>query len=223
MNNEKLILNTDFLVIDFETLTPKGLPPEPIEIGIQKIQGLQIKYDAGISWLIQPPKGFHVTKLDYQLKGITDQDLIGKQTIDQVLNKVNNSCGKNDYIFIAQNAKYEANILSYHMEKFKNIAKTPILDTILLAKFVMPRLKNYKLDTLAEILDLPIPEDRHRALADCILTAQIFLRLLDELKRNGKELIYLSDLLNIAEIETKYNQPTQINLFDLVSLDYNES
>lgn len=220
MDEKALIHNTDFLVIDFETLTPKGLPPEPIEIGIQKIHGLQIEYGASISWLIQPPKGFHVTKLDFQLKGITDQDLIGQQTIDEVLRKVNNTCGKREYVFIAQNAKYEANILSYHTDKYKNIAKTPIMDTILLAKFVMPGLKNYKLDTLAESLNLPIPSDRHRALADCILTAKVFIKLLDKLKECNRELVYLSDLLHIAEIETKYNQPVQLDLFDyLQSID----
>ena len=214
MDNKELITNTSFLVIDFETLTPKGLPPEPIEIGIQKIQGLQIEYSSSVNWLIQPPEGFYVTRLDFQLKGITNQDLIGKQTIDQVLIKLDNACGKHDYVFIAQNAKYEANILSHHTNKYKNIAKTPIMDTILLAKYVMPRLKNYKLDTLAEILNLPIPADRHRALPDCILTAKVFLKLLDILKHNNKELIYLSDLLQISEIQTTYNQPVQLSFFD---------
>lgn len=30
----KLIKDTEFLVIDFETITPKGRSPEPIEVGI---------------------------------------------------------------------------------------------------------------------------------------------------------------------------------------------
>ena len=131
------------------------------------------------------------------------------------MNRVNNFCMKKDYVFIAQNAKYEANILSHHTEKYKSIAKTPIMDTILLAKHVLPNLPNYKLDTLAHALNLTIPEDRHRALADCILTAHVFLRLL-EIQNEKKEIIYLDELLKIAEIKTKYNQSVQIDIFDFL-------
>ena len=37
----KKIKETEFLVIDFETLTPAGRSPEPIELGIQKINGYE--------------------------------------------------------------------------------------------------------------------------------------------------------------------------------------
>lgn len=214
----KLVKETEFLVIDFETLTPKGRSPEPIELGIQKINGYTIDMDASVSWLIQPPEGLHVTKLDTIQTGIKESDLIGKQSIDQVMNRVNNSCMKKDYVFIAQNAKYEANILSHHTKKYEGIARTPILDTILLAKHVLPNLPNYKLDTLAHVLNLTIPEDRHRALADCILTAHVFLRLL-KIQNEKKEIIYLDELLRIAEIKTKYNQSMQIDIFDLLSFN----
>jgi|GEM_PF-821584 len=209
----KLVKETEFLVIDFETLTPKGHSPEPIELGIQKINGYKIDINASISWLIQPPEGLHVTKLDTIQTGIKESDLVGKQSIDQVMKRVNNSCMKKDYVFIAQNAKYEANILSHHTKKYQGIAKTPIMDTILLAKHVLPNLPNYKLDTLAHALNLTIPKDRHRALPDCILTAHVFLRLL-EMQNEKKEIIYLDELLRIAEINTKYNHPVQIDIFD---------
>lgn len=209
----KLVKETEFLVIDFETLTPKGRSPEPIELGIQKIDGYKIDINASVSWLIQPPEGLHVTKFDTIQTGIIESDLVGKQSIDQVMKRVNNSCMKKDYVFIAQNAKYEANILSHHTEKYQGIAKTPIMDTILLAKHVLPNLPNYKLDTLAHALNLTIPEDRHRALPDCILTAHVFLRLL-EMQNEKKEIIYLDELLRIAEIKTKYNQPIQLDIFD---------
>jgi DNA polymerase III subunit epsilon len=211
----KLVKETEFLVIDFETLTPKGRSPEPIELGIQKIDGYKIDMNASVSWLIRPPEGLHVTKLDTIQTGIKESDLVGKQSIDQVMKRVNNSCMKKNYVFIAQNAKYEANILSHHTEKYQGIAKTPIMDTILLAKHVLPNLPNYKLDTLAYALNLTIPEDRHRALTDCILTAHVFLRLL-EMQNEKKEIIHLVELLRIAEIKTKYNQSVQMDIFDLL-------
>jgi hypothetical protein len=42
----------------------------------------------------------------------------------------------------------------------------------------------------------------------------LFLRLL-EMQNEIKEIIYLDELLRIAEIKTKYNQSAQMNIFDL--------
>ena len=106
---------------------------------------------------------------------------------------IDKSCSKKkDYVFIAQNAKYEANILSHYTDECKGIAKTPIIDTILLAKHVLPKLSNYKLDTLASTLGLRIPENRHRALADCFLTAEVFLNYLNCKKESMREYIWMS-------------------------------
>ena len=53
----KLIKDTEFLVIDFETITPKGRSPEPIEVGILRIKQNKIDDSASINWLIKPPEG----------------------------------------------------------------------------------------------------------------------------------------------------------------------
>ena len=37
MNTDKFVINTEFVVIDFETITPKGRSPEPIELGMLRI------------------------------------------------------------------------------------------------------------------------------------------------------------------------------------------
>lgn len=204
---------TEFLVIDFETLTPKGYPPEPIELGVQMVNGLEIDYSVSIDWLIQPPAGFHVTALDISLKNIYDSDLQGKPTIEEVLKKLDSLCSKGDFIFIAHNANYEASILSRYVTKFPNIENVRIIDTIKLAKYVLPNLANYKLDTLASKLDLAIPINRHRSLPDCILTAQVFIELLTyEASRHKIE--YLDDLLNVAGIYPSYSHPKQLSFFD---------
>ena len=210
----KSVSDTEFLVIDFETITPKGRAPEPIEIGMLRIKKNEIDYSAAVSCLIQPPDGLHVTEFDTNQTGIKDSDLIGKPTAIQILKKLDNSCSRKDYVFIAQNAKYEDNILSHYTDECTGISKTPIIDTILLAKHVLPGLPNYKLDTLAKALKLPIPKNRHRALADCLLTAKVFLKLI-ELQKEKKVIESIDDLLDIAEIQTKYNTPKQLELFDL--------
>lgn len=214
----KKIKDTEFLVIDFETITPKGRPPEPIEVGILRIKNNEIDNDAKINWFIKPPEGLHLTTFDTKQTGIREQDLIGGKDARNVMIKIDNSCLKKDYVFIAQNAHYEANILSRYTDECKGIGKTPIIDTILLAKHILPELQSYKLNVLANALQLSIPSDRHRALADCFLTANVFLKLL-ELQKEKQELLDLDELLQIAEIKTKYNQPKQIELcFDMENI-----
>lgn len=214
MNNRKLIKDTEFLVIDFETITPKGRSPEPIEVGVLRISNNQIDEKASVNYLIKPPEGLHLTCFDTMQTGIKEKDLENKQNALEIMKKIDKSCQNKNYIFIAQNAKYEANILSHYTNHCPGIKSTPIIDTILLAKYVYLRLSNYKLDTLANTLGLPIPKDRHRALADCFLTADVFLKLL-EIQKQRIEIEYLDELLEIAEIKTSYGKPKQLNFFDM--------
>lgn len=71
----KLIKNTEFLVIDFETITPKGRSPEPIEVGILKIKENNIDKELSFDWLIRPPKDLHLTYFDTIQTGIREKDL----------------------------------------------------------------------------------------------------------------------------------------------------
>lgn len=213
MNTDKFVIDTEFLVIDFETITPKGRSPEPIELGMLRIVENEIDKKAAIDFLIKPPQGLYLTYFDTKQTGIKESDLIEKPSAMEVIKKIDKECEKKDYIFIAQNAKYEANILSHYIQQCPAIAKTPIIDTILLAKYVLPELTNYKLDTLAHELKIPIPKDRHRALPDCVLTAKVFLRLLELQNKRGK-IEKIDELLEIAEIQTSYNKPKQLTFFD---------
>ena len=52
----KLIKDTDFLVIDFETNTSKGKTVEPIEVGILKIKENNIDKELSFDWFIRPQK-----------------------------------------------------------------------------------------------------------------------------------------------------------------------
>lgn len=213
MNTDKFVIDTEFLVIDFETITPKGRSPEPIELGMLRIVENEIDKKAAIDFLIKPPQGLSLTYFDTKQTGIKESDLIGKPSAMEVIKKIDRECEKKDYIFIAQNAKYEANILSHYIQQCPAIAKTPIIDTILLAKYVLPGLPNYKLDTLAHELKIPIPKDRHRALPDCVLTAKVFLRLVEIQNKRGR-IETIDELLEIAEIQTSYNKPKQLTFFD---------
>ena len=55
---------------------------------------------------------------------------------------------------------------------------------ILLSVFLDAENRNHSLDAIAERLGIPV-EGRHTALGDSIVTAQVFLRMLDMLEARG--------------------------------------
>lgn len=59
----------------------------------------------------------------------------------------------------------------------RTVAAIPLICTVRLARVVLPELGSHSLDRVASRLGLTIPADRHRALPDAELTAQVFTRL----------------------------------------------
>ena len=195
-----------FLVIDFETVTPKGIPPEPIQLGLVQIDNLQISQTKRKSWFIKPPSFAPLTRFDTQQTGITEKDLENAKNSSEIFDILEEVCGRNDYIFIAQNANYELSICKRFYEGREKLSKINFVDTIKLAKLAFPNEKSYKLDRLAELFSIEIPQTRHTALTDCMLTGEIFIKLVEKLGINDKE-----TLLDKASIN--YNKFTQITLF----------
>lgn len=207
------INDAKFLVIDFETTTPKGYPPEPIELGLVRVDGTQIDSSAQKSWFIKPPVHAPLTSFDTSQTGITSKDLINAKSSGEIFDILEKICGKQDYVFVAQNAKYERSVCERFYERRPSLAGRRFIDTILLAKHILPNLPNFKLDTLAKTLGIQIPPDRHRALADCIITAQVLSRLLSQ-----SELTDINQLFSIAEVKEQKeilpHKNEQLTLFD---------
>lgn len=195
-----------FMVIDFETVTPKGVPPEPIQLGLVQIDNLQVSQTKQKSWFIKPPSFAPLTRFDTQQTGITEKDLEKAKNSNEIFNILEEVCGRNDYVFIAQNANYELSICKRFYEGREKLSKIKFIDTIKLAKLAFPNEKSYKLDRLAELFSIEIPQTRHNALTDCVLTGEIFIKLVEKLGIKDKE-----TLLDKASIN--YDKFTQMSLF----------
>ena len=88
------------------------------------------------------------------------------------------------------------------------------IDTIYLTASLFPNLKNYDLNNICNKLDIKTDDQtRHSALGDCIITARLFIYLLNIAKDNGVknilELISLCEkgktLLNITSNSNNIN------------------
>lgn len=212
----RLIEETTFIVVDFETITPKGRSPEPIELGAMRIEkGLRVDPNFEISWYIKPPIDLKITSFDTRQTGIHMNDVLDAPSAEIAILKFDELISNKDYMFIAQNARYEASIISRLSKECKYIKDIPFIDTIVLAKNLIPNLPNYKLDTLASYFSISIPNNRHRALPDVKLTVQVFLNLIIISKKNKKNIIYNTDLYRIAGIKNKTDTDIiQLSLFD---------
>ena len=92
------------------------------------------------------------------------------------------------------------------------LARIDFIDTIPLARQIVPDLPNCKLDTLLAHFSISQPADRHRACADVEVTAQVFFQLI----RAADEMPQFSDLAALVKSAgrtAKCNIPVQGQFF----------
>ena len=90
--------------------------------------------------------------------------------------------------FVAHNARFD---YSFIRQEFKNLGynfNRKVLDTVSLARKLLPGHKSYSLGKLCNDLDIKI-NGRHRAAGDALATVELFRILLEAEKEQDKELI----------------------------------
>ncbi|WP_329431253.1 3'-5' exonuclease (plasmid) [Streptosporangium sp. NBC_01495] len=221
LTQDPAFLATTFVVIDFEATTPTGYPAQPIEVA-----ALALRYEKS-AWtvvgrsasLIRPPAFAPVTPAVTAQTGLTPEQV--KQAPDpaEALGALDRRfTADKRYLLVAQHAATEANLIHNQRKHCPALARVDLLDTIPLAKHLVPGLANYKLDTLLAHFAITQPADRHRACADVEVTAQVFFRLISA----ADEDVQLSDLAALVKIAgrtAKCNMPTQGGLFDIQPSD----
>jgi DNA polymerase-3 subunit epsilon len=203
-----------FVVLDFETVTPKGRPPEPIELAALRIlPGLMTDPTFKFDRLIKPPPGAPITPFDTAQTGIHPQDVERAPNASSVLREFDQFFQGLPCVLVAQNARYEASILRRFALDCPAAAALTIVDTVSLARHVCSDLPNHKLDTLAQHFAIPIPAQRHRALPDVELTAAIFKSLVNE-ARSVLGLSTMAELQRVAGVNRPAQSEGQASLFD---------
>ncbi len=81
---------------------------------------------------------------------------------------------------VGHNVKFDLNFLCYELALSgrKLREETPAIDTLKMAKALIPYLSSYKLSNIARALGITIGET-HRALSDTQLTIDVLIRLMD--------------------------------------------
>lgn len=180
--------NDTFVVFDLETTGFSAEVDRIIEIGAVKIKNGEIVDN--FSKFVNPkiPIPFRIEKLT----GINDSMVMEAEPIEKILPEFLEFCG--DAVMVAHNAGFDTSFIINNAERLGIKYDPTIMDTVLLAQFVIPNLHNYKLDTLCKHLAVSL-EKHHRAVDDAQATAYIYLKMVKMLEERD---IFDLDKLNEA-------------------------
>ena len=204
-----------FIAFDLETTGTLPGVDQICEIGAVRFteQGVP---DLIFATLIYP--GCPMPEAASRVNGITDDMLVGKPNVCDVLDAFADFCGED--VLVAHNSAFDAQFLAADIKKFETRSpRGVVLDTLPIAKKVYPGLANYKLGTLIQHLGLN-SGGYHRAEQDSIYAGQLFHKMLTRLTQNGQE-PSLATLVGLTgKPEYKFpiveKQPKQLGLLDLV-------
>lgn len=180
--------NDTFVVFDLETTGFSAEVDRIIEIGAVKIKNGEIVDN--FSKFVNPkiPIPLRIEKLT----GINDSMVMEAESIEKILPEFLEFCG--DAVMVAHNAGFDTSFIINNAERLGIKYDPTIMDTVLLAQFVIPNLHNYKLDTLCKHLAVSL-ENHHRAVDDAQATAYIYLKMVKMLEERD---IFDLDKLNEA-------------------------
>lgn len=168
-----------YTIIDIETT---GLDPtihEIIEIGVLKVERMEIK-DI-FNTLIHPR--LSIPEEIEKITGISDETVKGYGTAKETLPKFLDFIS--DTTLIAHNSDFDVGFLKHHINtSIGKELKNQSICTVKVAKSILPYLENYKLHTVAHYFKIKT-ENRHRALGDAEITYSIWCKLLELLKKKN--------------------------------------
>jgi DNA polymerase-3 subunit epsilon len=168
-----------FVVIDVETTGLKPGPAAITEVAAVRIEnGLP---SAEFHTLVNP--GRRVPAAITHLTGITDDMLRDQPRIDVVFPQLHAFLGS--AVIVAHNADFDLSFLNFDARRLLSAPLlNPSLCTLRLARRLLPGLRSRSLDAVAASLGVSCL-DRHRALGDARITAEVLLILLEKLASLG--------------------------------------
>ena len=215
-------LSGSFVVFDIETTGFSPLTCRIIEIGAVRVENGKIT--DRFSTFVNPkvPIPFRIE----QLTSINDDMVMNAPDISEVLPDFLAFC--EGAVMVAHNADFDMSFIMENCRRLGLSDEFTYVDTVGMARFLLPALNRFKLDTVAKAVGVSL-QNHHRAVDDAECTAGIFTRFVDMLAERE---IHDVDELNrqgavspdmIKKLPTYHavifmrNETGRINLYKLVS------
>ncbi|MDO5689743.1 MAG: PolC-type DNA polymerase III [Tissierellia bacterium] len=193
MGAENRELPREYVVFDIETTGLSTYCDKITEIGAVRVVDGEITGRYGR--LVNPEMQIDAKIVD--LTGITNEMVADQPTIDEILpDFLEFSKGA---VFVAHNAEFDISFIQENAYQLGLDFDAPYIDTLYLARGLFPELRNHKLDTLAKHFEIKLLQ-HHRAEDDAEATAQVMIRLLEELENRGIEVS-----ADLNQIQTDWN------------------
>ena len=191
-NSRNQSFDDTYVVFDIETTGFSPINNQIIEIGAVKVEGGVITDK--FSTFVNPdvPIPFRIEKLT----GINDSMVLPAPKIDKVLPEFLEFC--QGAALVAHNASFDISFIARNAELLGLEFHPTVLDTVALARILLPQISRYKLDTVAKALNISL-ENHHRAVDDAGATAEIFTAFLKMLKK--RDLKTLDELNRLSELD----------------------
>ncbi|MCS6837276.1 MAG: 3'-5' exonuclease [Bdellovibrionaceae bacterium] len=201
----------DFIAFDIETTGTVAGVDHIIEIGF--VRFINGEPESTFSTLVDP--GIPIPVEAQKVNHINDEMVKGRPRLEQLLGPLTEFCG--DLPLVAHNAPFDMAFLTHAYLQYE--LPTPrgvVIDTLLLARKIIPGLPNYKLGTLTAHFDIASGEF-HRAQQDAIYCGEVYLKLLSRIKKDIRQ-IPLEEVVELTGKPAQYfpvvqRRPKQLGLF----------
>ncbi|QDP40211.1 PolC-type DNA polymerase III [Radiobacillus deserti] len=171
-NEADVVLDSaTYVVFDVETTGLSAVYDTIIELAAVKVHNGEIidRFES----FANPHHPLSQTTID--LTGITDDMVKDAPEVEEVLKDFHEWMG--DGILVAHNASFDMGFLNAGFKKIDiPEAPNPVIDTLELARFLFPNLKNHRLNTLCKHLDIELTQ-HHRAIYDAEATGYLLWKL----------------------------------------------
>ena len=221
-NSKGQSLHAPYVVFDIETTGFSALKDKIIEIGAVKVENGRIT--ERFSEFVNPqiPIPFRIE----ELTSINDNMVADAPTIDVILPKFEKFC--EGCVMVAHNAEFDMSFIRKNYEDIGIEREDTVVDTVGMARFLLPQLNRFKLDTVAKAVGVSL-EHHHRAVDDASCTADIFVKFiemcaerdifnLDELNEKGTVSVHsIQKMPTYHAIILAKNDVGRVNLYHLIS------
>ncbi len=168
----------DFVVFDIETTGFSPVDNRIIEIGAVKVQGGEITDRFSVFVNPETPIPFEIEKLT----GIRDDMVLGAETIENVLPQFlafSEGC-----MLVAHNAEFDMSFIRENCDRQGIQHDFTYVDTMNLSRVMLPGQSKHTLDAVVKTLGISLLH-HHRAVDDAEATAEIFVKLIAMMAKEG--------------------------------------
>ncbi|MDZ5473442.1 PolC-type DNA polymerase III [Bacillus sp. 31A1R] len=180
-DSNRLLVDDTYVVFDVETTGLSAVYDTIIELAAVKIRQGEIidRFES----FANPHHPLSATTIE--LTGITDDMVVNAPEVVEVIKKFHDWIG--DSVLVAHNASFDMGFLNVGYKQCGlGKATNPVIDTLELARFLYPDMKNHRLNTLAKRFKVELTQ-HHRAIYDAEATGYLLMIMLKDVIEKGVE------------------------------------